>query len=373
MAQTHTINNDRISGRYIKNGNIVSGVTVTLVKSGDRSHVDTQLTDDEGLWEFLDIAPGVYDIWFHEGGASPDKDWIKNILIVGDTDVDDLAYDTAPVLIVSEGTPRVTVNKTEIARANLSFSGLQPTVGQLKTVSVFFKRSSETEYRPLFVHNVVEDEDNLALTGEFELSVKPDYFDFKAVFLNQDGDPLKINGVIYEAAALNVAFDGVSDVFDYIAVKNLESVNTEDSEEGELEENTVRLRWLDFRDLLENAFIPNGIETSDAFGRAYTLDYNTAKIVTSYGVFMFMADENFMPQHRHPGKAAMWGLPTYGEMPWAYAGEEKNDPNGIWVFLGDYGNTDVELRVPRGKFVGFWVGAKTSKTVSQVQTEKVVY
>jgi hypothetical protein len=373
MAQRFTVNKQKISGRYIKNGMLVPGTTVVLVDNSSKAHIDTQLTDNESFWVFENVAAGVYDIRFYEGGGDP-NDWIEGVVVADDSAaIPPISYDVYPSITVSEGTPIVTVSGTEMAKVNISLNGLLPKTGILSSFSIYYKRSDDTDYQLLVSHNFVEGTDTVAVGAFINLTEKPEYFDFKAYFFDHNNQPVKANGVVYEATHLNVAFDGVSDVFDYVEVMHLECVNASDPESGDLPDFFAHLKWTDYRELPKSSYSPSGITVKDALGRATTLTYEMSRIISSYGIFMFVSSEGKMPTFRFPGKAALWGIATFGEMPYAYEGDNVNDPNGVWVFLGDFTTTDVEVRVPKDKYVGFWVGARTAKTITSVQTERIAY
>ncbi|MHA2093020.1 MAG: hypothetical protein ACW98F_00055 [Candidatus Hodarchaeales archaeon] len=376
MALPWTYNDNKLYGNITTNSRVMPAIAVVLYKVTEAgvitSQSDYDTTDSLGDWSFDISESGWYTVKFY-GGGTTETDWILRIYLeFSPVDLalfEDLTYTTSPTITVTESSVRRDVNKGEISIISISFLNLAPDTGTLTNVEIYYKQSSDSTYEWLRTIPMVEQPDTLTVRHEIVLKNKPDYYDFRAIFLNGAGVPYKISEVVYYAEATNVQLDGIPDVFEYIEVTDLEALNTPDPESGPMLSNTMKMEWTDLKNLEESAF---PIETNDAFGRAYSLSYVVASKIENYVVYMYLSETNDPPAKQHPGISALWDAIPYDTAPWAYKGQAFGE-TGVWVFMGSYTAPYCEVEVPDGRFVSFWVGFKTPKTQTGLSAERAVY
>jgi len=361
-----------------KDGSPNIACLVIIVQEDGNKEIARTTTDKNGFFEFIlaksSLEVGLYQLQFYGSRTIPEfvpkGDWEK-FEITSDLlyDFSSLEYNVNPSIFVSETRSRIDVNKNEIANIDISLNNIVPDVGNLTNIDIFYKLSSETTYKLLKNVPITDNDTNHVVRDEILLESKPSFYDFRAIFINNIGEAYEDNGVLYEAFALNVKLDGVSDVNEYVAVQDIEALNLTQSK-TELVSDVIKLQWTDPK-LLNKSLFP--INTLDAFGREYVLEYETAQRRKDFAIFMFISDTNTEPADLNPGQIAMYGLPSFGQVQYAFKGATISDPNGLWVFCGKSASPTFETKLPRGKYVGFWIGFDTDKTISNVETETINY
>ena len=338
------------------------------------AQIDYDTTDKDGAWQFGITETGWYTIKFYGGGAIPENfiNRLRLEYLPSGTDYNELIYSVQPVMSINELTSKIDVNQAETAIIQIAFSNLTPDEGDLRTIEVYTKRTEEAvDYQPFKTIPIVDDEISaLNVRAEIKLEAKPDFFDFQAVFLDSLGIPYKESGFVYSAYDTNVKLDGVPDVFEYVEGIDLEATNTPDPESGTVTGDIIKLSWTDLRELGESAF---PIEIKDAFGRSITISYEMAHRILNYVVFMYVSDINQEPIRQYPGLSALYGAVPFGTIQWAFKDLQVPVAGRKWIFMGDFATSNAEFTLPRDVWVAFWVGFRTYKTNSQIETDRLVY
>ena len=338
------------------------------------AQIDYDTTDKDGAWQFGITETGWYTVKFYGGGAVPEN-FINRInleySLVG-TDYRELEYTIHPIMSINELTSKVDINRSETAIIQIAFSNLTPDKGDLRTIEVYSKRTEEAvDYQPFKTIPIVDDEISaLNIRADIKLEAKPDYFDFQAVFLDSLGIPYKESNIVYSAYDTNVKLDGVPDVYEYVEGIDLEATNTPDPESGTVTGDIIKLSWTDLRELSKSAF---PIESKDAFGRSITITYEMATRIINYVVFMYVSDTEQEPIRQYPGLTALYGAVPFGKIQWAFKDLQAPVAGKKWVYMGDFATASSEFTLPKGVWIAFWVGFKTYKTNSQIETERYVY
>lgn len=375
----YAYNDNRLYGNVTTSKGIaVAGMGAVLWKVQEDgtliSQVDYDTTDSAGLWQFGITETGWYTVKFYGGGAIPEN-WILRIYLEYSptgTDYQELTYTIQPTFNINELTGKVDVNRTERAVIQIAFSNLTPDTGDLRTIEIYSKRTEDAvDYAPFMTIPIVDDEISaLNVRAEIALEAKPDYFDFMGVFIDGLGIPYKESGTVYQAYDTNVKLDGVPDVYEYVEGIDLEATNTLDPESGTITGDIIKLKWTDLRELGKTAF---PIESRDAFGRSITITYEMAQRIINYVVFMFVSDTEQSPTKPYPGLTALYGAVPFGTTQWAYKDIETPIAGRKWVFMGDFATASSEFTLPKNVWVSFWLGFKTYKTNSQIETERYIY
>lgn len=351
----------------------------SAAESGTYTQQDNETSDNTGYWEFAITKTGWYTIKFY-GKNFVESDWILKIFVQydpGEAGVVPLEYNTAqPAISVYEKDVKTDVNNNEYSIAEINIANIIPDIGTLKTIEIYYKKSEDTNWKTLKTINVPDHdelENLLPLDVEMFLKSKPEYWDFKAIFLNGLGIPYKtLANMIYETSSLNVKFDGVPDLYEYVEGLGLGAINTDDPEGGAVVGNVIKFQWTDIKGLGDSAF---PIESADAFGAQYTITKEIAKKLTSYVLYMYISDDGNPAPTFTPGLVAIYGGIPYSATEWGYKGEADVSTEGVgkWVFVGEYSTPYAEVTCPRGKGVQFWLGFKTEKTQTNIAAEKYVY
>jgi hypothetical protein len=338
------------------------------------AQLDYDTTDKDGNWQFGITDSGWYTVKFYGGGAIPENNILRIYLdyLPTGTDYLPLEYTTNPVISVNELTSKVDVNKAETAVIQMAFSNLTPDQGDLRSIQVYFRRTEEAvDYEPFMTIPITSDEISaLNVKGEIKLEAKPDYFDFQAVFFDGLSIPYQDGGIVYSSYDVNVKLDGIPDVYEYVEGIDLEATNTPNPESGTITGDIIKLNWTDMRDLGRSAF---PIESKDAFGRNITITYEMAQRIINYVVFMYVSDTEDGPIRQYPGLAALYGAVPFGTVQWAFKDIQSPIVGKKWVYMGDFATSSSEFTLPKNVWVAFWVGFRTYKTNSQIETERYVY
>jgi len=338
------------------------------------AQIDYDTTDKDGAWQFGITDSGWYTVKFYGGGAIPENNINRVYLefLPTGTDYQPLEYSTNPIMSITELTGKVDVNRAETAVVQMAFSNLTPDTGDLRAIQVYYKRTEEAvDYQPFKTIPIADDEISaLNVRADIKLEAKPDYFDFQAVFFDGLSIPYKDGGVVYSSYDTNVKLDGVPDVYEYVEGIDLEATNTVNPESGTVTGNIIKLQWTDFRELGKTAF---PIESKDAFGRNITITYEMAQRIINYVVFMYVSDTEQSPGKPYPGLTALYGAVPFGTTQWAFKDVQQPTSDKKWVYMGDFATGSSEFTLPKGVWVAFWVGFKTYKTNSQIETERLIY
>jgi hypothetical protein len=338
------------------------------------SQVDYDATDKNGNWQFGITESGWYTVKFYGGGAIPEN-YINRIYLEylpTGTDYLPLVYTVEPTISINELTGKVDVNKAETAVIQMAFSNLTPDQGDLRSIQVYYKRTEEAvDYEPFMTIPITSDEISaLNVRAELKLEAKPDYFDFQALFFDGLAIPYKNGETVYSAYDTNVKIDGVPDVYEYVEGIDLEATNTPSPESGTITGDIIKLSWTDMRDLGKTAF---PIDSKDAFGRNITITYEMAQRIINYVVFMYVSDTEDEPIRQYPGLTALYGAVPFGKVQYAFKDIQQPIVGKKWVYMGDHATSSAEFTLPKGVWVAFWVGFRTYKTNSQIETERYVY
>jgi hypothetical protein len=374
-----TYNDNKLYGAVTSTaGGGIAAMGVVLWKVQENgtliAQFDYDTTDKSGAWQFGITETGWYTVKFYGAGAIPEN-FINRIhleYLPSGTDYNELIYTVQPIMSINELTSKVDINQSETAIIQIAFSNLTPDEGDLRTIEVYTKRTEEAvDYQPFKTIPIVDDEISaLNIRAEIKLEAKPDFFDFQAVFLDSLGIPYKENGFVYSAYDTNVKLDGVPDVFEYVEGLDLEATNTPNPESGTVTGDIIKLTWTDLRELGRSAF---PIESKDAFGRSVTVSYEMAHRILNYVVFMYVSDTDQEPIKRYPGLTALYGAIPFGTVQWAFKDIQTPIAGKKWVYMGDFATSNAEFTLPRDVWVAFWVGFKTYKTNSQIETERYIY
>ncbi|KYK22771.1 hypothetical protein AYK24_00655 [Thermoplasmatales archaeon SG8-52-4] len=375
----YAYNDNRLYGTVTNSKGIpIASMGVVLWKvqeNGDLiAQVDYDTTERTGLWQFGITETGWYTVKFYGGGAIPSNNINRVYLEYSPTGTDyqELTYTIQPTFNIIELTSKVDVNKAEKAIIQIAFSNLTPDTGDLRSIEVYSRRTEDAvDYSPFKTIPIAEDEISaLNVRAEIILEAKPDYFDFMAIFFDGLGIPYKSGGTVYQTYDTNVKLDGVPDVYEYVEGVDLEATNTPDPESGTITGNIIKLKWTDLKNLARTAF---PIESKDAFGRAVTISYEMAQRLIEYIVFMYVSDTETQPIKPYPGIAALYGAVPFGTTQWAFKDLQTQTAGKKWVYMGDFATSSAEFTLPRNVWVAFWVGFKTYRTNSQIETERYVY
>ncbi len=378
MQQTWQFNNNILYGEFTKDGSTkiaAAAVLYSLDSTDNETQSDYTTTDRNGYWEFDISETGYYTVKFF--GANADTtDFIHKIYLEyeqQEVDVAILNYSENPTMSIIELESKIDVNRGEVTKLSFVFYNIAPTSGRLSSIEIYYRRTEDGgDYQPFKTIPIVDITLNtITLKVPLELYAKPDYYDFQAIFLNTISIPYKVDDSIYIEEELNFKVDGVPDVYEYIEGIDLEAINTQDSEQGVITDDTIKLKWGDLKSLEETAF---PIQSNDAFGREYEITYEVAQRLESYIIFMYVTSENVEPTLKHPGIAAIYGGIPYGGTTYGFKGIlDGTLETGKWIFGGEFATPSCELTVPKGYYVGFWVGFKTQKTQSNIELESLVY
>lgn len=386
MAQAWTFNNNTLYGTFIRRNQPVPAIEVALKKKGVSKSIDVNVTDTNGDWAFDIASNGTYSVYFY-GGSSTEDDYIIDIDLILDVAAsfsgEALVFVNTPSLTVTEGSVRTDVNKNEFSKAILTFNNLAASAGILTFIAVDFKDSDDTEWEELDKFTVTTTDNILSFNKEIRLLEKPNNFDFRARFLNVLNIPAKEAATILLITDLAVTFNGVPDLFEYVEVPDTdingftgpEALNATGTKNGRLVSDEINLQWDNLKKIAKGVTTKNlfPITLRDAFGALYDISAAQSARIEGYVVYMFVSNTTAGPSVKFPGISAQYGIPAFDVVPWDYIGENNNDPNGTWVFVGEFTSPYCTVRCPSGTSVWFWIGFKTEKTITAIVAEKKVY
>jgi len=343
-------------------GNIkgLAGVEVDLILQSTQTCVDSTHSKKHGNWEFPRPPTGKYDVQFRGRGTTRD-DWIFGLEIVDMTEFEaelPIIFAGTPVLNVSEGAsgediPDVDFDKTEYSTAILALTVLGTSQGKIRKVTSYYRKNGETNYKLLDTYDfdpelpeVQSDESAATYKSLIKLRDKPTNFDFKAIFMNPNGEVAESGGSPVEVTDLNVTFNGVSDLSEYAAVSGLKMVNADDQDGSPtgylMAGDKAILEWDDIKEKARNQF---PFSTTDALGNGVSVSYQQSRKVSAYVVYMFVSDSGSAPEHEYPG---------------------TSDANGTWYFMLETKKNYASIPIITGSSFGFWVGFRTESTSTSV-------
>lgn len=315
-------------------------------KEGVRLDVD--ITEEEGLFYFLNVATGHYQVRFF-GLDLTEADWweidVIDELPTGSGIVyDPIIFTTYPNITVSEGDTRIS-EKGEITQALYTIDDVDTTQGKVAQASIYIRQDGTFEWKLLDNLNLDYGSSNTDLTistitgmSEIELTDKPTLYHFKAEFFNPVGEIALLDEVIVSPITSNL-FNGINDVGEYIGVTNLIAQNivlAKDEQYYTCPTEELLLTW----DQMKT--VSSSTQFYNALGQPVTLTSNELRNITGYVVFMFISNS---------GKPSSY--------PWPYP---TSDIYGTWYYINNVPTNRTMVRLPKSKFCQVWVGFKTIKT-----------
>jgi len=201
-------------------------------KEGVRLDVD--ITEEEGLFYFLNVATGHYQVRFF-GLDLTEADWweidVVDELPTGSGIVyDPIIFTTYPNITVSEGDTRIS-EKGEITQALYTIDDIDTTQGKVAQASIYIRQDGTFEWKLLDNLNLDYGSSNTDLTlstitgmSEIELTDKPTLYYFKAEFFNPVGEIAVLNEDVVHPTTSNL-FNGINDISEYVGVTNLIAQN----------------------------------------------------------------------------------------------------------------------------------------------------
>lgn len=410
------LNETRIFGtKTYPNGIINKGCLVILISMDLNKEIKRTVTDRFGkfLMSFTEnggLPSGKYQVRFYgsnyPSALAPEGDWETFIFQnpSENTGIEDIVFNTIPTMQITEGETKTDVNNNEYTVVYVDLMHMKTAQGIVKEISLFGKNSEHPtsaysnittfdyvqEMQPkiieiydkesdrtytsdgVYVYSGVSsfsnsDKDYAEFHTTITLPYKPINYDFYCIFINPLGRAAAGNYLISGIDAdrvynysisgwednedgvlkiydRDVYLNGIPDLQEYAEVRKLKVVSaSENLEYGALKKPLAELQWEEIRDLPPSYF---PIRSRNGYnGEDMEINYQTAKQIISYVVYMYVAenidDEPYMPE----------GVTV--PYPGSYSG---------WYFMGEYTTANASIVPPAERFVGFWVGMKTSWT-----------
>lgn len=327
-------------------GTPVLGAQACLYNTAGQ-RLDVDITEDDGLFYFLNVATGHYQVRFF-GRDLTEDDWLEIDVVDEIPTSSGIVYDpiifvTYPSIAVVEGDARVT-KQGELTTVLYTLSDLSTSQGKVSSTSLYVREDSETKWQLLDNLNLdagstVMDAGMTTITGlaEVELIDKPTLFHFKAEFYNQVGEIATDGGSIVSPLTSLLCY-GITDLDEYVGVTNFVTKNTVDvpgEDYDTIPTDELICAWDNMKISLETNFY-------NALGQPVTLTAKQLKSITGYSIFMFVSKLGYPPSY-----------------PWPYP---SSDSYGNWYFVNTVPVNRAVIRVPKNKFVKVWVGFKTETT-----------
>ena len=335
---------------YLKraNGTPILGAQACLYnKNGQRLDVD--ITEDDGLYYFLNVATGHYQVRFFGRNLTED-DWLEIDVVDEIPTSSGIVYDpiifaTYPSIAVVEGDSKVT-KQGELTTVLYTIDDITTTQGKVTSASIYVREDGILKWEllenlSLDSGSTFTDELLTTITGvsELELIDKPTLFYFKAEFFNQVGE-IAVDEVTdtIVSPSTSLLFYGITDLDEFVGVTNLVTKNTVEVP-GEdyytIPTDELICSWDDMKTLTETNFY-------NALGQPVTLTALQLKKIMGYSIFMFVSNLGYPPAY-----------------PWPYP---SSDDYGDWYFVNTVPLNRAVVRIPKNKFVKVWVGFKTEST-----------
>ena len=365
-----------ITGRYFyhDSGNPNLGLLVVLYRLTNNSEevntdyslieVGRYVTKSDGVYRIeipiAEMPTGDYELRTYGSFTIPQYDpigdWRKfhfenpNDPSIG---IPDLVFSSLPNFNVSEtaDTNEIVVNtdKTEITTAVFDITGIDILEGRIANVIIEYKRYGLSESAFLLLGSFPVDGNSepssLQFKSKISLYLKPTcYYDFRCFIQGVNGEWATYDNTKVSLEALNIPFDGVTDLPDYIEVRDLEVTNASDPESGVLPGEYAELIWEEIRQVALGMF-PISLKNG-ATGINYNISYNQAQRISGYGVFMYVTTSGIAPENSYP----VSGL----------------ESEGMWYYMGDFEKVNAKIRCPEGTSVSFWVGMRSHNTNSSI-------
>jgi len=227
-----------------------SGIMATIYDANS-VRKDVDITNDKGRYSFTGLVSGPHQIRFF-GRFYTEDDYIDVNIIDTDlaTSTVPLTFVTTPTLSALEtGTGKIDGSNNQLTTAQLTFANLSPSTGALTSIIVLFKPSFETTYEDKLefkfakeMTEVTNNGANAVFTATLPMfDEQQTTYDFKAQFVDQQGDVVIISNLVLEVTA-QATFNGVSDFAEYIHVDGLEVKNIKDSSDNSMGDNTFILQ-----------------------------------------------------------------------------------------------------------------------------------
>jgi len=339
---------------YLKraDGTGILGAQACLYNT-DGQRLDVDITEEDGLYYFLGVATGHYQVRFFGRNLTED-DWLEidvvdefpDPTISGLVTYDPIIFATTPYLGVVEKDSKF-MKQGELVTAEYTITDIETTQGRVAATSIFFRADADNEWQlldnlNLDVGAVNIDEDLTTITGiaELELPEKPTLFHFKAQFFNPVNEIAEIAGVPVEPFS-QVLFYGITDLDEYVGVTNLVTSNTVSAIDANyltIPTDELVCAWDDMKSVSADTQFYN------ALGQPVSLTEKQLKNISGYTIFLYISDE---------------GKPS--EYPWPYP---TTDAYGTWYFNNTVPTNRAIVRIPINTYVKVWVGFKTETTVA---------
>lgn len=253
----------------------------------------------------------------------------------------------------------------EVTVAELSFTNLQESVGQMARLIIYYETVSTTFQLPeqpslswlqtkrlLAEVPVLSVENDLVLKYEVSIPQKPvSYFCFYAVYLNQDGRVAEKDGMPLITYAVKRPFYGVNllnNIFEMPGVTA--SGITESDEIQTLPQSVITLNFLDFGTVKSEHDWNSRFQDfrfRDSFNHFYALDYKKIKMFDYALIYEFISKNGLNPIGLMPRN-----IDYFSQMP------TVEDPNGTWRLAAVTKDNSITLTLPSESTVGYWVGFK---------------
>lgn len=298
----------------------------------------------------------------------PVTPWEYNIEIISVEGIEPISFAVSPVLAVAEGStgedlPDSDINKAEDTMVILSFSSLICTVGRIRKIAVYRKISSDTTYLLWKEFNFDESYsevdsglDTATFRERMMLRDKPENYDFRTIFINENDDPAVTGGTPVYADDTAVVFNGVADISEYVEVKDLICTNIAGGGAGDLPGMVADLEWTDPRQIVRGSW---GTPTyTDAFGDTVSPAVTWAQAQKIYDFVIYMA-------------VSINGNDADYPRPGTDGGETETEVN--WYHMGHFKAAKASIRCPAGAKVNFWVGFQMERSSPTTTTDKLEY
>lgn len=307
----------------------LAGVEVSLFTTGTRTRVKAPtISDAGGRWSFEDVASGTYDIGFSGMGAlSPAQSssrhcWLLEYLVPEDVagGVEAIVFVGTPTLSVTEASsgefkPDANINKDEYTYALISLADMATTQGTVASVRLEFKIATDASYK-LLQEFKIGGVSTFSLYIPLVLKYKPVDIDFRASFLNANGEAAVSVGTIY-AYDTGVTFGGVEAFdpdplivkYDSQFVVNAPAPDAappgDDSNPPNLPTTQAKLTWIDPRkikpgDWAASAYGGGDIKNANT-GATGSLTWEKAQKVTGFVVYLYISGDSQPPTEWWPG------------------------------------------------------------------------
>lgn len=309
--------------------------------------LDVDITEDDGLFYFLNVKTGHYQVRFF-GRDLTEDDWLEIDVVDEIPTSSGIVYDpiifvTDPNITVIEDEARVT-KQGELTTVSYTLSNLATSQGKIASTSIYVREDSSTKWEmldnlSLDYNSSVTDADITTITGlaEIELIEKPTLFHFKAEFFNQVGEIAIKDENIVSPTTFLLCY-GITDLDEYVGVTNLITKNTVDvpgEDYDTIPTDELVCAW-------DNMRISTDTNFYNALGQPVTLTAKQLKNITGYSIFMFVSKLGYPPSY-----------------PWPYP---SSDTYGDWYFVNTVPVNRAVVRVPKNKFIKVWIGFKTEAT-----------